>query len=157
MEKEMFKKIGVSGFCIACRRRIPLNSFEPYCSVCYGNYKNSGIGFYCHICGIGGHVSFTNPTCHRCYVRRVDCKIIKENKVSGFCIGCGEKIELNPQKPYCLACYKEYIGWGIGFYCHICGGDGGGQIHSERLVCRACTEEMGKTLKKRTTTPHLTF
>jgi len=152
----MFKSVGLSGFCIGCRRKIPLNSLEPYCPICYKDYNNCGIGFYCHVCGgnKGGNISFNSPTCHSCYMTHTDCKTVKENEVSGFCIGCGEKIELNPKRPYCLTCYKEYIGWGIGFYCHICGGDGGGRIHSERLVCRACTEEMGKVFKKRISIAH---
>lgn len=69
----------------------------------------------------------THQFCANCFT---DVKRRKETNIKGgFCIRCQQKINLNPQSPYCRSCFqawKELKDEGYQEqYCHICGEEKG--------------------------------
>ena len=70
-EKETnFSQIG-NGYCIRCRREIPLDPDKPYCYDCYDSWSDWGnpsyIEEYCHSCGRSDDSSMLYPLCRSCF------------------------------------------------------------------------------------------
>ncbi|MCK6502763.1 phospholipase D-like domain-containing protein [Myxococcota bacterium] len=59
---------------------------------------------------------------------------------TGTCIRCGDDIALNPDKPLCGSCYKEWATYGNAdykeSYCHACGDEH--VTTMAKPLCRAC-------------------
>jgi hypothetical protein len=59
------------GFCIGCRKSLPLDPSHPYCRDCYTSWKvkrdDSREEKHCHICGTGNKSSLRRPACYDCY------------------------------------------------------------------------------------------
>jgi RNA polymerase-binding transcription factor DksA len=62
---------GESGFCVRCRKEIPLNPSVPYCIECYKSWKKyenrSYQEKYCHGCGKENVSTMLKPVCYDCY------------------------------------------------------------------------------------------
>lgn len=63
--------INPTGYCIRCRKSIPLDEAQPLCHECWEKwnvhknpmYKEK----YCHTCGKGASTSMAKPECSACY------------------------------------------------------------------------------------------
>jgi hypothetical protein len=66
-------KDATSGFCIGCRRMVPLDPSHPYCRDCYGSWKTKRDAKrteqHCHVCGTANKSTFSRPACYDCYRR----------------------------------------------------------------------------------------
>lgn len=64
-------KTNGDGFCISCRKTLPLDPAHPYCRECYGAWKakrdDSKEEKHCHICGTAHKSSLKRPACYDCY------------------------------------------------------------------------------------------
>lgn len=64
-------KAGDQGFCIACRKSLPLDPTHPYCHGCYATWKakrdDTKEEKHCHICGTANKSSLKRPACYDCY------------------------------------------------------------------------------------------
>lgn len=64
------------GFCIRCKKEIPLNPAAPYCSDCYKVWKRYENPTYqekfCHHCGKENASSLNKPVCYECYKEHKD-------------------------------------------------------------------------------------
>ena len=64
----------------------------------------------------------------------------KYKKHEGYCIRCGEKLNLNPGQPFCRTCYDSWAWYGnIDYpekYCHRCGKDE--ETTMEKPLCYTC-------------------
>jgi len=74
---------------------------------------------------------------------KIFCKSIKQNTTysnKGYCIRCGERIELNKYKPLCNSCFKTWASFGnenyIESYCHFCGQKTDSSV--SRPLCYSC-------------------
>lgn len=60
-----------TGYCIRCKKEIPLNPNTPYCPDCYKVWKRyenpSYQEKYCHICGKDNASTINKPVCYACY------------------------------------------------------------------------------------------
>jgi len=60
-----------AGYCIRCRKRIPLDVKQPLCHDCWEKWnihkKSSFKEKYCHICGERASTSMARPQCNSCY------------------------------------------------------------------------------------------
>jgi len=65
-----------------------------------------------------------------------------ERRTKGSCIGCGEEIPLDIDKPYCYECYSEWQDLDDGDpdceerFCHICGKKA--STSKSKPLCRSC-------------------
>lgn len=59
------------GYCVRCRKEIPLNPSAPYCIECYKSWKKyENLTYpekYCHICGKENASTMNKPACLDCY------------------------------------------------------------------------------------------
>jgi hypothetical protein len=59
------------GFCIACRKNLPLDPTHPYCKDCYSAWKvkrdEKREEKHCHICGTPNKSTLNRPACYDCY------------------------------------------------------------------------------------------
>ncbi len=70
-DKEILPNNLEKGFCIRCKKEIPANMSQPYCSDCYKiwikfknrNYKE----VCCHLCGKDNDSTMNKPICLSCY------------------------------------------------------------------------------------------
>ena len=64
-------KANDQGFCIGCRRSLPLDPIHPYCRDCYNSWKvkrdERREEKHCHICGTASMSSLHRPACYDCY------------------------------------------------------------------------------------------
>lgn len=64
----------------------------------------------------------------------------KKREKQGACIRCSDEIGLNPERPYCGACYSIWAEYEnpdyVEKFCHQCGGDADTTI--DRPLCRRC-------------------
>lgn len=73
LEQEDIKELqlGRSGFCIRCKRNIPLNLDHPFCYYCFrswAKYHNwNYLENFCHNCGESTNTSRSKPLCDNCY------------------------------------------------------------------------------------------
>ena len=68
-----------NGFCIRCKKFIPLDPLHPYCYECY-NQVNSSKSFhnkesFCHVCGDSSGTMKKTPACHSCWKQTRDTLI----------------------------------------------------------------------------------
>ena len=65
---------GEKGYCVRCRKEIPLNPAAPYCVDCYRSWKKyENFAYqekYCHICGKENPSTMNKPVCLDCYKQR---------------------------------------------------------------------------------------
>ncbi len=65
---------------------------------------------------------------------------------TGFCIRCGTKIPLNPDKPLCSKCFPVWAKYSDPTYpencCHVCGKESKQSV--EKPVCYSCYKKMNK-------------
>lgn len=54
----------------------------------------------------------------------------------GHCIGCGDALELNPDRPSCRSCYGKIKAGQAGVHCHACGKSGPTSL--DKPLCRDC-------------------
>ncbi len=147
------------GFCIRCKKEIPLDPKKPYCSDCYetwNEYKNNDYKEkHCHICGKEMESTRNKPVCYDCYKEYKDeldfpsdDSSSKEEEKTGFCIRCGKEIELDPKKPYCDDCYETWNKYKNDEYeenhCHICGKEMNST--KNKPTCYECYQEYKDSL-----------
>ena len=76
--------------------------------------------------------------------RRSKRREVELKNDEGFCIRCDEDIELDPDRPYCRECYREWLGKDDGDkqtrekYCHDCGDEA--RTCLTKPLCRSCYE-----------------
>lgn len=79
--------------------------------------------------------------------------IFQVNKLpkKGYCIRCGDKQTLNPEKPMCYDCYEvwsDYENYDYPEdYCHVCGEDE--DVSMEKPICYGCYKTHKKELESR--------
>ncbi len=60
-----------TGFCIGCRKSLPLDPTHPYCKECYTSWKTKRDEKqeekHCHVCGVANKSSLSRPACYDCY------------------------------------------------------------------------------------------
>lgn len=60
-----------TGFCIGCRKSLPIDPTHPYCRDCYGTWKakkdDRREEKHCHICGTANKSTLKRPACYECY------------------------------------------------------------------------------------------
>ncbi len=65
---------GETGYCLRCRKEIPLNPSAPYCVECYKSWKKyENFTYqekYCHVCGKENPSTMSRPVCIDCYKQR---------------------------------------------------------------------------------------
>lgn len=74
-------------------------------------------------------------------VKNSEERVFEEYEEVGFCIRCGVEIPFNPEKPFCLKCYRQYKNEEEQYweeYCHSCGKKKR-KIEFENPLCRACS------------------
>jgi hypothetical protein len=66
--------------------------------------------------------------------------VLSPTEEGGYCIRCGERIEVDPDRPLCPKCYKIWAKYSDESYpenyCHICGKES--KQSYEKPLCRAC-------------------
>ena len=62
---------GEKGFCIRCKKEIPVNPSTPYCIECYKSWKKyenpTYQEKYCHLCGKEHSATINKPVCYDCF------------------------------------------------------------------------------------------
>lgn len=96
--------------------------------------------------------------CHQLYEDEKKAKIGSSNEIEpekGFCIRCKTEMKLNPQSPYCYACFKVWDKYkNKDFrekYCHICGRNHMSTFN--KPACYTCFKENRKNLSFQETRP----
>jgi len=76
----------------------------------------------------------------RYYLKESYKRISGNQEQIGYCIRCGQRIELNPEKPLCYECYNtwaEFFNYDyLERYCHICGHEA--ETSMAKPLCYSC-------------------